>query len=241
MAKPKFNNNGRILWEGISAYDGVPIVVIATGFKKKSANSKTGNDIQTWILRQDMKPNDAAKQGFGQSVCGDCIHQPTKNNTCYVRTYQAPRSVWECYKKGRYQYLGSDEISLFIDRVLRLGSYGDPAMVPVEVWSPLVDVATSHTGYTHQWRQEWAQGLKGICQASCDGLMDYVEASSHGWSTFLVKPSGEADPAGTVHCAASEERGRKTTCAACHLCDGSTAHVVIDGHGSRGHKVVLVN
>ena len=38
------NQNGLILWEGPSALDGSPIVVIATGLKRKSANGKIGPD-----------------------------------------------------------------------------------------------------------------------------------------------------------------------------------------------------
>jgi hypothetical protein len=37
------------------------------------------------------------------------------------------------------------------------------------------------------------------------------------------------------------ERGHKTTCAACTLCDGATANVVIHAHGSRASRVALRN
>lgn len=235
------NANSRILWEGPSAFDGAPIVVILTGITERSANAKTGDELQTWILRQDVKPNAATKTGASQSVCGNCQHQPIFNNTCYVRTYQGPRSIWEAYKRGSYAYFSQNDLKLIKGRVLRLGSYGDPAMVPSEVWAPLLDVASAHTGYTHQWRQEFAAAYRGILQASCDGLQDYLDATAHGWRTFLVKPADAPAPAGTVHCAASAERGKKTTCALCHLCDGSTANVVINGHGSRGGKVAYLN
>ena len=53
-----FNQNGYIVWEGLSPLDQKPIVMIATGFKTKSQNSKTGGDmIQTFIVRQDVPPN----------------------------------------------------------------------------------------------------------------------------------------------------------------------------------------
>ena len=72
MTKP--NPNGRVLYEGPSMLDGVPIVVIATGFAESSANDKTGAMIQTWILRQDIPPHHAFKSGEGSSVCGGCPH-----------------------------------------------------------------------------------------------------------------------------------------------------------------------
>jgi hypothetical protein len=234
------NHNGRILWEGQSNYDGAPIVIIATGFEEVSANGKTGSMIQTWILRQDVKPNEAFKNGLGKSVCGDCTHAGYNENTCYVLWYQAPLAVWSCYKRGNYQPIGNDW-HLFDDVALRLGSAGDPAMAPGSVWVEPILRARTHTGYTHQWRQDWAQNLKGIVQASCDGFADYLQATAHGWKTYLVTPKDVPDPAGTVHCAASEERGQKTNCALCSLCDGASANVVIHSHGSRGTKLTLQN
>jgi hypothetical protein len=82
--------------------------------------------------------------------------------------------------------------------------------------------------------------LRGIAQASCDGFADYVDASAHGWKTFLVKPAHIEAPAGTVHCQASIEAGQKTTCALCTLCDGDRRHVVINAHGAKASKVAFV-
>ena len=234
MTKP--NMNGRILWEGLSPYDGAPIVCIVTGLTDRSANGKTGNMLQVWILLQDCKPNDAFRDGRGQSVCGDCQHAGYNDGTCYVRWYQAPLAVWSCYQRGGYPHIGNDW-NLFDDASVRFGAAGDPAMVPAHVWVEPVLRSRTHTGYTHQWRQPWAQHLKGICQASCDGMADYLDATSHGWHTFLVKPANVADPAGMVHCAASVEKGAKTTCAQCTLCDGGSANIVINAHGAKGGKV----
>lgn len=236
----KINTNGRVLWRGQSHFDGAPIVVIATGFSEGSSNNKTGKMIQTWILREDVQPNHAFKNGDGRSVCGDCRHAGYNDATCYVLWYQAPLSIWNCYKRGNYLPIGNDW-HLFDDVNLRLGSAGDPAMVPADVWTEPLLRARNHTGYTHQWRQPWAQYLKGIAQASCDGLADYLEATANGWNTFLVTPVGTPDPVGTVHCAASNEKGNKTNCAACHLCDGDSANVVIHAHGRSQKKVTLVN
>jgi hypothetical protein len=234
MTKP--NMNGRILWEGLSPIDGAPIVCIVTGLTERSANGKTGSMLQIWILRQDCKPNEAFKDGRGRSVCGDCGHAGYNNGTCYVRWYQAPLSVWQCYKRGGYPHIGY-AWPIFSDASVRFGAAGDPAMVPAQVWDNILQYCGSHTGYTHQWRQTWAQHLKGICQASCDGMADYLEATAHGWRTFLVKPAAEPAPSGTVHCAASVERGAKTTCERCTLCDGDSANVVINAHGAKAAQI----
>lgn len=242
------NANGRILWEGPSPIDGAPLVCIATGFEDRSANDKTGGMIQTWIIRADLAPNKAKALGLDYSVCGNCRHRQWSNvggelvpaqDSCYVLAYQAPRAVWACYHHGAgYAPIGSDW-HLFAGLAVRLGSYGDPAMVPAWVWALVLGQAATHTGYSHQWRHEFAQGLRGIVQASCDGMRDYLDATAAGWRTFLVKPAGVPDLAGFVHCAASKERGHKTTCAACTLCDGASADVVIDAHGSKAGRVLV--
>jgi hypothetical protein len=231
------NPNGRVLYEGPSMLDGAPIVVIATGFAENSGNAKTGGMIQTWILRQDVAPHHAFRTEDGYSVCGDCTHR--LNQSCYVQWYQAPLAVWNCWHHGAGYAPATP--SDFDDVILRIGSAGDGAAVPEHVWLPLLPRVAAHTGYTHQWRNPVASWARGILQASCDGFADYLEATAHGWSTFLVTPTGTPDPAGTVHCAASAERGHKTTCAACTLCDGASANVVIHAHGSRASRYALAN
>lgn len=232
-----YNSNGYILWEGYSPLDGHPIVLIATGFDSSSANAKTGDMIQTWILRSDIEPHTAYKSDAGRSVCGDCSH--FENKTCYVSWHHAPLSVWRAYQRGRYAHL--QDYSLFEGRHVRFGSAGDPFCVPPSVWESILEHCENHTGYTHQWRRLGSERYASFLQASCDGLQDYLEATAHGWRTFLVTPSGTPDPAGTIHCAASTERGNKTNCATCHLCDGGSADVVIHAHGSRGSRVKLRN
>jgi hypothetical protein len=224
-----FNPNGYVVYDGPSQLDGERIVMIATGFKDSSDNAKTGGMIQTWILRSDVHPV-VALEGDDRSVCGDCPHrkqQETGKRSCYVQVGKAPAAVWRCYQRGGYAPLPSAD--LLIDRKLRLGSYGDPAAVPAEVWLPLVAACDGHSGYTHQWREPVGAWAKGILQASCDGMADYLEATAHGWGTFHVVPKGTALPKGVAHCAASKEKGEKTTCAACLLCSG-TASVGIWQH-----------
>lgn len=223
-----FNANGFVIYEGPSMLDGQPIVVVATGFKGGSANAKTGTMIQTWILRADVHPV-VALAGDDRSVCGDCPHRRQENGkrSCYVQVGKAPAAVWRCYRRGGYAPLPSAE--MLTGRTLRLGSYGDPAAVPAEVWLPLLSRVAGHTGYTHQWREPVGAWAKGILQASCDGMADYLEATAHGWGTFHVAAKGTKLPAGVAHCAASKEKGAKTTCEACLLCSG-TANVGIWQH-----------
>jgi hypothetical protein len=83
MAKPK----GYILYKGPSVLDGAPIVVIAT---MSTNNGKTGDMVQTWILRDDVSPLEATKTGQDSSVCGECPHRHYLGGACYVTVFQAP-------------------------------------------------------------------------------------------------------------------------------------------------------
>ena len=230
-------SNGYILWEGDSPLDGKPLVLIATGFANRTGNAKTGDMIQTWILRRDVDPVTAFKGDEGYSNCGNCWHR--LNQTCYVGWWQAPLAIYKAYKRGSYQWIPSWEI--FADRMLRIGSAGDPAMVPAWVWHAALCDTRGHTGYTHQWREPFALPLRGLVQASCDGFQDYLDATEAGWSPFLVKPADAASPKGAIHCPSSAEMGRKTECASCALCDGSGKAVVINAHGRRSSRVALIN
>ena len=229
--------NGYILWEGFSPLDGKPLVLIATGFANRTSNDKTGDMLQTWILRRDIDPVTAFSGSEGYSNCGNCPHK--LNQTCYVSWWQAPLAIYKAYLRGSYQRIPSWD--LFADRMLRIGSAGDPAMVPIDVWENALEHASGHTGYTHQWREEFASPLRGLVQASCDGFKDYLEATTTGWQPFLVKPADAATPAGAIHCPSSKEMGAKTNCASCALCDGGHAPVVINAHGARHRRVALVN
>ena len=237
-----FNTNGVILYRGFSPIDGAPIVLIATGLTAKSANSKTGDEIQTWILREDVNPVHALNEGLDESICGDCPHRKINQGSCYVNVGQAPNAVWKCHKTGKgYQDASesADWSAFFSGRVVRFGSYGDPAMVPVNVWRKILSSGvTNHTGYTHQWGQEFAQDLKGLVQASVDSFAQFIDADSKGWKCFIVKRVEDVIE-NAAHCAASKEKGQKTTCAACHLCDGSSTHVVINAHGKGAKHVTF--
>jgi len=146
--------------------------------------------------------------------------------------------VWECWKNGSgYAPIG-DDWHLLRNKGLRLGSFGDPAMVSINTWKRALEEVyfdakpreRRHTGYTHQWRKPFAQGLKGLVMASADGMRDYIESTAAGWTPFLVRKATEAAPSDAIVCPASAEAGRKVTCSDCHTCNGSTKAVVIINH-----------
>jgi hypothetical protein len=222
--------SGYILYRGASILDGAPIVVIAT---MGSRNIKTGDMVQTWILREDIAPHHATKNGDDASVCGGCPHRHFLGGACYVTVFQAPLQVWKSYRAGRY----SSDLEEFRQRIatrrVRLGAYGDPAAAPVAVWADIAAHAAGHTGYTHQWAH-------GAFNAA---ILDYVMASvdtptqakAAPGRYFRVKRAQDPALPREIECLA-DSVGKN--CADCLLCDGGKKgkNVYINIHGARSSK-----
>lgn len=240
---------GIILYEGPSMIDGEPIVVIATGFRRTSENPKTGNMIQTWVLRQDVNPYAAIHSGADASVCGDCplrgflaesdgeFAAVNRQRACYVNVHQAPNAVWRAYQRGRYvRFDKREHLESFRDRMFRIGSYGDPCAAPYSVWSCVAKVARGRTGYSHQWREGRFWRFRQLVMASVETLDQAHQAWARGWRTFRTAPEGEQPGSGEFSCPASAEQGKRLTCDRCGSCNGANGNarrtsVVIWAHG----------
>ena len=244
--------NGAVIYNGASQIDGQQVVIIATGLATGSTNRKTGDMIQTYILRADQSPIDAAKSGADESVCGKCPHRgmitetgtlddlvgrSNINRTCYVNLGQGPLSVWRAWQRGAYPHMTANELPqvawLIFGRFVRLGTYGDPAAAPTALWDKILALAAGHTGYTHQWRVR--QDLAQYCMASVDDEHERDAAQALGWRTFRVA-TNDTRAQSEVVCPASAEAGKKLTCADCLACSGNATRrkgsIVIQAHGS---------
>lgn len=243
--QPSKQKNGAILWRGFSPVDGAPIALIATGFKAKSKNSKTGHMIQTWIMRTDIRPDYAVLEGLDGSICGNCPHRSnpeTGVRTCYVTVFRAPLQVFKAYERGIYEDLSQNplEVAEWFKRSgvpVRWGSYGDPAMVPLvllKYWSTCVP---NWTGYTHQSSEPWFdKGFLDILMQSREGEFD-----PSGPRSFRVLSNVDQLAKGEILCPATPEGGSKTSCADCGLCKGgsiSAKSVALLVHGIQKKKFV---
>jgi len=148
MKKP----SGLILYQGPSILDGAPIVVLAT---LETSNKKTGNMVQTWIIRSDIDPVQASKQGQDVSICGNCPHRWHHGGACYVNLGQAPLGIYRAFRRGIYPAFDPALHSRYLEnRKIRFGAYGDPAAAPFEIWEMLAHMCQGFTGYTHQARHK---------------------------------------------------------------------------------------
>ena len=230
---------GFVVWQGQSAIDNAPIVLIAIRGRNGHHNKKTGALLQTYILRSDISPVEAIQRGKDRSICGACIHSSKQNGglgSCYVRIDTGPLQVWKAYKRGVYPTLKPiDSQAQCNGELVRLGTYGDPGALPLLVWSHLLEHAKAYTGYTHLWPTT-GSGLARYCMASCDNLGQAEEAQSRGWRSFTVVPTSyTSKPTNSFLCPASEQAGKKLTCSECLACGGlsstNTASVYIPVHG----------
>jgi hypothetical protein len=236
---------GIILYEGPSAIDGAPIVVIANRIATGSNNAKTGAMVQTFIMRADVNPFRALKTGQDDSICGDCPQRPFKGGKCYVDVAKSVASVYGAFERGRYarpgiDYDTADLPEIFAGRAFRLGTYGDPAAAPFQIWRAATLKAAKITGYTHQWRNPAFQAFALLCMASADSESDQLLASACGWRTFRAKRASEPRTTSEIGCPAAKENGAHTSCERCGLCAGNTSKsakdIVINLHGFRVGK-----
>lgn len=208
-----------IAWEGDSLLNGEPIALILT---KNSMNRKTGSMIQSWIIPQ--KGNLLDKDA-DISVCGNC---PLRQ-ACYVTKFHAPRNIQKTYQRGGYDQIQPTDIR---HEILRVGSWGDPAALPVGVWKGLLRrtaLPQKHTGYTHQWRT-CDPDFATICMASVESESDAIQAHAMGYKTFRVKSPSEPKLPNEIVCLNTTVG---VACKQCTMCNTTSGDIVIDVHGNR--------
>jgi hypothetical protein len=221
------------LWEGASLLTGEPIVVIVT---MGGNNPKTDNDfrsmVQTWIMLRDTPPHEAVKSGNDEGVCGNCIQRPSVGGACYVKTFQAPLSIWRAYKRGNYNNVINLESLRGAE--LRLGSYGDPSAVPFDIWRNLIDKVQPRlmTGYTHQMSHKaFDKRMAEVCMISADTPKVALKAHAQGFRTFRMTTDTEQLLPNEIICP-NDTDGVK--CIDCGLCDGAgdKPNIAILAHGA---------
>jgi hypothetical protein len=236
LARPQ----GVVLYRGASLLTGDRIVAVATNLVRSSRNPKTGWMAQTYILADNTDPIRAARSGADEAICGGCPHRGTdgKLGSCYVNLIQGPLGVWRAVKSGTYpRFNRTKHLRLFRNRLVRLGTYGDPAAVPLNVWETILSAAAGWTGYTHQWRK-CDPGFARFCMASVETATQAEKAKQLGYRTYRVRLEGDPLLPGEFQCPASAEEDYRLTCEECLACNGrkSSPHaaspsVIVHGSG----------
>jgi len=245
VRSPKIKSS--IIYSGPSLIDGKPIVVIAI---VKPNNVKTGNMVQTYIIRSDIDPLTASKTGEDYSICGNCTHRgkhtedaskkQAQERSCYVTLYHGPLQVFKALRRGAYPMATPEEIKrIGAGRMVRLGTYGDPMAVPSHVFEALLSDSLGHTGYSHQFGL--VQGDYSKVMISADSKTEAHVHNNNNRRTFRVIPVATWEEQGKaallaseILCPASKEMDYRTTCDKCKLCAGGTLgkSIAIVSHGT---------
>lgn len=164
--------NGYVIYDGPSQLTSEPILVIVTGFLRPSRNEKTGERLlQSFIIMRDVDPIDAVHTGADEGICGSCIHRGVRTESgsyegrsCYVNVAKSVTNVYEAWRNGSYPLVAFEKISPLLASAgrlglgLRMGTYGDPVAVPVEIWREALGVGGGRlqVPQAHVTRPEWA-------------------------------------------------------------------------------------
>ena len=92
-----------IAFQLISALDRITqIIVVFTGFGG-SANLKTGDMVQSWIMLEHVEPVTAWKTHQDSAICGNCdLRHGAGDIPCYVNKGHAPLAIHKAYHRGKY-------------------------------------------------------------------------------------------------------------------------------------------
>jgi hypothetical protein len=145
--------------------------------------------------------------------------------------------VWKGLQKGSYPVVAGHAAiaALGAGRMVRIGTYGDGAAVPSYIWDSLCQDAQGWTAYTHQAQQAGAQADPSRFMVSVESEGEAQAAWHAGARTFrVIADTADLVKGREILCPASEEAGKRTTCAACKLCAGSSVKgksIAIVAHG----------
>lgn len=177
-------------------------------------------------------------------VCGDCpfaVNNGAKVSSCYTHKYMqysgflsSLRSISRKHKSfddmPELDHLMMDKIvGMCAGRYVRFGSYGEPTLIPIDLVVRICKVASSWTGYTHQWAKQKYEYPKYF-MASTHGAVDTIIAETMGWRCFA---STHERMETMTHCPASKESGFISNCSKCGLCSGTK------GKGKKSVNIIL--
>ena len=186
--------------------------------ERSSSNTKTGDMVQLAILPIDNKPT-AALKNRQLPNCGDCA----LISACYVNTV----SLNAVYDQTVNQAVSA--VPKQLRQAVRLGSWGDPGLLPLDLLQQLSRAAGAHTGYTHLW-QQIGQEYSQVLMASIDHLTAKKQgltvqelkqlAWDKGYRTYSILQPGEQQSAQERSCL---DISNNTQCRYCKLCNGASS------------------
>jgi hypothetical protein len=185
------NNNKmkKIVWS-----DGNNVFVIRKG---KTSNDKISDGselIQTYTFSVEQWLLASTSKGFGMkkffSLDGsNCLDCPFSGNQgkggCYTHKFQQYVGFISMLRSIKAKDLTKisngkvdDIIEMCKGSYVRFGTYGEPSLLPIELVQGMSDVASSWTGYTHQW-EKIGRNLLEITLWQVDTIQRTLKVGGH--------------------------------------------------------------
>jgi len=185
--------------------------LVLTGLKLNSQNKKTGAMIQSYFIDKDTIDH---ANVFG-SKCGQC----PMLEKCYVSRDKL--TVRRLLKEGNYTQVSFNTmLELIKDKPIRLGTYGDPSVLPLSDLEAICKSASMHTGYTHFYRTIATQYSRYL-MASVEDYTSELFAQGLGYRTFRVLLKGQSQYETSDHILECLNETHDLTCLECGLCNGN--------------------
>jgi hypothetical protein len=205
---------------------------------KPSANSKLGIGMvmQTYHFSLDQ----VISVDFTQDKdnCRDCPMSYNQNGgksgKCYTHTFQHRMGLMGMLKRlnrlyliGAIKSINKDDFNNYLiiskavkPTLLRLGAYGEAALLPLNIVGKLVKCAVTYTAYSHMWTKPEYKGYSKYFMASTHGYFETLVANSLGFRAF--ESAKTQDVTKMAMCPAAKEfSGNKKTCIECGACNGT--------------------
>ena len=185
--------------------------LVLTGLKLNSQNKKTGAMIQSYFIDKETINHATV---FG-SKCGQC----PMLEKCYVSRDKL--TVRRLLKEGNYTQVSFNTmLELIKDKPIRLGTYGDPSVLPLSDLEAICKSASMHTGYTHFFNTIPTQYSRFL-MASVESYTQELFAQSLGYRTFRVLLKGYTEYETSDHIIECVNDTHGLTCLECGLCNGN--------------------
>ena len=245
------------VYSGPSLIDGRPVDLVVGSIEKASKNRKTGPMAQSATLPAEH-PASAIKTGDDVSVCGECAFRPLHARhcsscgytnevghkkcrgcgapilACYVRTGHGPAAQWRATRDKTPDPEAAFARLRKANRPIRLGEWGNPSSVPLNLLQSLVEASNGHTAYEHQVLTgqgeerrvrdesdpEWQRvdPYLSLAMASVESPEQAEEMNRRGYRTYRVDPSDAPPLPFEIDC---PHYSHGVQCGACGLCDGT--------------------
>lgn len=202
---------------------------------KPSANRKLGLGYMVHTYHFSIEQVETGDFTLDSRNCLDCPYSYNmnmgKSGGCYTHKglmYSGLKSMlkrlhrlWGEGKIQKYSKSSFDGFikasSFFAPALTRLGVYGEPSTIPLNVIKKLVELSKKHTGYTHQWNL-FNKKYSRYLMASTHSAFESRMANNLGWRSF---ESSRAKELTMPTCPAAKEfTGNKLTCVTCGACNG---------------------